>query len=213
MTKKKKKNNTTISFVMISIFFLITYLMGYIKSDVIKLIINMLFLGYVLYIYKDIFKKDIKDFKKNKKKCIKNILLNFLLFTGVILLSNFIMYHVFNGISVSENDYYLRLNFNSSKLVFALLTILYYPLVEGIVFRKAIRDIIDDKWIFIIFSSLVYYFFNIMFTSLSLYNVFVSLTYFFAMMVLSNMYYKNNNFLSTVIVMSLYNLITVLITI
>ena len=161
----------------------------------------------IIYLYKDTFKNDFKDLKENKKKYIKSILINVVLIFAVMIITNALIVILLNINETSENDYSLLTMFKKSPLALILLTSVYYPLVEGVIFRKSVRDIIDNKWTFIIFSSVFYFFFNIAYTSLSLNSIITSLCYLFSMMILSNYYYKSNNFTASVIVMMIYNLI------
>ena len=97
--------------------------------------------------------------------------------------------------------------FKKSPIALMLLTSLYYPVIEGVIFRKSVRDIIDNKWMFIMFSSVFYFFFNVAYTSLSFTSIITSLCYLFSMMLLSSYYYKTNNFTASVLVMMIYNII------
>ena len=79
--------------------------------------------------------------------------------------------------------------------------------LKSIKSHKTQRDIIDNKWIFIMFSSVFYFFFNVAYTSLSFTSIITSLCYLFSMMLLSSYYYKTNNFTASVLVMMIYNII------
>lgn len=214
LTKKQTNKNidSIKSIFIILLYFIIPYLIGYItNSTIISTIIYALFAIIIIYLYKDTFKKDFKDLKKNKKKYIKSILLNVLLVFIVMTLVSLVVGLVFNIKETTENDHSLRMMYKNSPVVLMLLTCVFYPIVEGIVFRKAVRDVIDKRFIFIMFSSLFYFFFNIVYTSMSFNNIMASLCYFFSMLIVSNMYFKNNNFTSSIIVMSIYNFIIFLI--
>lgn len=210
MKKEKKLNILNDSFKSILIilsYFLLPYVINSItKSQVINGIIYLVYAVLLIVLYKDTFKKDFKDMKENKKDYIKKILLNTLLLIIVMAITNAIINALFNINGTSENDYSLLNMFEKSPVVLILLTCIYYPIVEGIVFRKAIRDVIDKKWLFIVFSSLFYFFFNIVYTSMSFNNIMASVCYFFSMMILSNYYWKTNNFTSSVIILILYNI-------
>ena len=208
MKKEEKNKNNLKSIMIIILYFIFPYLMKFLSGiKWLTLLFYMLFVLLIIYLYKDTFKNDFKDLKENKKKYIKSILINVVLIFAVMIITNALIVILLDIKETSENDYSLLTMFKKSPLALILLTSVYYPLVEGVIFRKSVRDIIDNKWTFIIFSSVFYFFFNIAYTSLSLNSIITSLCYLFSMMILSNYYYKSNNFTASVIVMMIYNLI------
>lgn len=208
MKKEEKNKNSLKSIMIIILYFIFPYLMKFLSGiKWLTLLFYMLFALLIIYLYKDTFKNDFKDLKENKKKYIKSILINVVLIFVVMIITNALIGILLDIKETSENDYSLLTMFKKSPLALILLTSIYYPLVEGVIFRKSVRDIIDNKWTFIIFSSVFYFFFNIAYTSLSLNSIITSLCYLFSMMILSNYYYKSNNFTASVIVMMIYNLI------
>lgn len=208
MKKEEKNKNSLKSIMIIILYFIFPYLMKFLSGiKWLTLLFYMLFVLLIIYLYKDTFKNDFKDLKENKKKYIKSILINVVLIFAVMIITNALIVILLNINETSENDYSLLTMFKKSPLALILLTSVYYPLVEGVIFRKSVRDIIDNKWTFIIFSSVFYFFFNIAYTSLSFTSIITSLCYLFSMMILSNYYYKSNNFTASVIVMMIYNLI------
>lgn len=208
MKKEEKNKNSLKSIMIIILYFIFPYLMKFLSGiKWLTLLFYMLFALLIIYLYKDTFKNDFKDLKENRKKYIKSILINVVLIFTVMIITNALIGILLDIKETSENDYSLLAMFKKSPLALILLTSVYYPLVEGVIFRKSVRDIIDNKWTFIIFSSVFYFFFNIAYTSLSLNSIITSLCYLFSMMILSNYYYKSNNFTASVIVMMIYNLI------
>ena len=208
MKKEEKNKNSLKSIMIIILYFIFPYLMKFLSGiKWLTLLFYMLFALLIIYLYKDTFKNDFKDLKENKKKYIKSILINVVLIFAVMIITNALIGILLDIKETSENDYSLLAMFKKSPIALILLTSVYYPLVEGVIFRKSVRDIIDNKWMFIMFSSVFYFFFNVAYTSLSLNSIITSLCYLFSMMILSNYYYKSNNFTASVIVMMIYNLI------
>lgn len=208
MKKKEKNKNSLKSIMIIILYFIFPYLMKFLSGiKWLTLLFYMLFALLIIYLYKGTFKSDFKDFMENKKKYIKSILINVVLIFAVMIITNALIGILLDIKETSENDYSLLTMFKKSPIALILLTSVYYPVVEGVIFRKSVRDIIDNKWMFIMFSSVFYFFFNIAYTSLSLNSIITSLCYLFSMMLLSNYYYKTNNFTASVIVMMIYNLI------
>ena len=196
------------SVMVIVIYFILPYIVN-LLSDVkyVSVVLSLLYLLLIIYLYRDTIISDFKKIAENKKKSIIAIITGVVLIFVSMLLLNVILEVIFNIKGTSENDWSLKKIFDSSPIFLMILTCIYYPIVEGIVFRKALRDIIDKKWLFIIFSSLFYFLFNIIYTSMSLYSLITSICYFTSMFILSTIYYKSDNFILSVLILSIYNLI------
>ncbi len=207
--KKEQTKNSVIALLIIVLYFVLPYLTSmFLDSNLANVITSVIFAIIIIFIYRKSFVSDFNDFKNNKFKYLKSILLNVLLIFLITIVTNLLLTLIFDIRETSENDYSLRTMYESSPIVLFLLTAIYYPIVEGIVFRKTIKEVIDKKWLFIIFSSLFYFFFNVAYTSFTLNNILSSLCYFFIMIVLSNYYWKTNNLTASILVISLSNIIT-----
>ena len=202
------KKETIKSLIVILVYFILPYITGLLSNiKYIALVISILYFLALVFCYRKSFFNDFIEIRKNKKKSVIVILLGILLIFITTIILNIILEVAFSIKGTSENDNALKVIFNASPLLLIILTCIYYPIVEGIVFRKSVRDIIDNKWIFIIFSALFYFVFNIIYTSLSTYAIATSLCYFSTMVILSSIYYKSNNFTISVIILMIYNLI------
>lgn len=212
MEKNKENKNNLRSIMIIILYFIFPYVMKFLSGvKWLVVLLYMLFALLILYLYRNTFKNDFKDIIENKKKYLSSILINVALIFVIMLITNALIGMLFDIKQTSENDYSLLAMFKKSPIILMFLTSLYYPVIEGVIFRKSVRDIIDNKWIFIIFSSVFYFFFNVAYTSLSFTSIITSLCYLFSMMLLSSYYYKTNNFTASVLVMMIYNLIILVI--
>ena len=208
MEKNKENKNNLRSIMIIILYFIFPYVMKFLSGvKWLVVLFYMLFALLILYLYRNTFKRDFKDIKENKKKYLSSILTNVVLIFVIMLVTNALIGMIFDIKQTSENDYSLLSMFKKSPIVLMFLTSLYYPVIEGVIFRKSVRDIIDNKWMFIMFSSVFYFFFNVVYTSLSFTSIITSLCYLFSMMLLSSYYYKTNNFTASVLVMMIYNII------
>lgn len=212
MEKNKENKNNLRSIMIIILYFIFPYVMKFLSGvKWLVVLFYMLFALLILYLYRNTFKRDFKDIKENKKKYLGSILINVVLIFVIMLVTNALIGMIFGIKQTSENDYSLLSMFKKSPIVLMLLTSLYYPVIEGVIFRKSVRDIIDNKWMFIMFSSVFYFFFNVAYTSLSFTSIITSLCYLFSMMLLSSYYYKTNNFTASVLVMMIYNIIILIL--
>lgn len=211
MSNKKslgQNSNLIKSILVIISYFILPYLVSFISdSNLFKYLIYAVYFIFIIYLYKDTFIDDIKNIKENKKSSTKTIILGVIAIFIITILVNASIGIIFNIKKTSENDYSLLKLFNESPFILMILTCIYYPVVEGVIFRKAIRDVVDKKWLFIIFSSLFYFFFNIVYTSMSFDTIMSSVCYFTTMMILSYIYFKTDNFTISMFILMLYNLI------
>lgn len=211
--KEKGKSNVFIKSILVIIsYFALPYVIALIsKSNMIDTMLYLLYAFILIFLYKQVFISDFKDIKKNWKKYLIHMLISIVLIFVSMVLINLIVGVLFNVKEISENDFSLLTTFKENSLVVVLLTCIYYPLVEGIIFRKSVRDIIDNKWFFIMFSAIFYFFFNIVYTSMSFSNIMSSVCYLSTMMIVSHFYWKTNNFTLSVLVMSIFNLVVCLL--
>lgn len=211
--KEKEKSNVFIKSILVIIsYFALPYVIALIsKSNMVDMVLYLLYAFILIFLYKQVFISDFKDIKKNWKKYLMRMLISIVLIFVSMVLINLIVGVLFNVKETSENDFSLLTTFKENSLVVVLLTCIYYPLVEGIIFRKSVRDIIDNKWFFIMFSAIFYFFFNIVYTSMSFNNIMSSVCYLSTMMIVSHFYWKTNNFTLSVLVMSIFNLVVCLL--
>lgn len=211
--KEKETSNVFIKSILVIIsYFALPYVIALIsKSNLIDIMLYLLYAFILIFLYKQVFISDFKDIKKNWKKYLMRMLISIVLIFVSMVLINLIVGVLFNVKGTSENDFSLLTTFKENSLIVVLLTCIYYPLVEGIIFRKSVRDIIDNKWFFIMFSAIFYFFFNIVYTSMSFNNIMSSVCYLSTMMIVSHFYWKTNNFTLSVLVMSIFNLVVCLL--
>lgn len=211
--KEKEKSSAFIKSILVIIsYFALPYVIALIsKSNMVDIMLYLLYAFILIFLYKQVFISDFKDIKKNWKKYLMRMLISIILIFVSMVLINLIVGVLFNVKGTSENDFSLLTTFKENSLIVVLLTCIYYPLVEGIIFRKSVRDIIDNKWFFIMFSAIFYFFFNIVYTSMSFSNIMSSVCYLSTMMIVSHFYWKTNNFTLSVLVMSIFNLVVCLL--
>lgn len=111
-------------------------------------------------------KKIISDFnvlKKNHKKYFSDCIKYWLIGLMIMYISNFIiMYGFQNGIG--ENEETVRSLFTISPLYIYISAVIIAPITEELIFRKAIKDICQNKYLFIIMSGILFGFAHIGFS-------------------------------------------------
>lgn len=100
-------------------------------------------------------KKDIQDLKKNNKKYFKENIHYW--FIGLIIMYavNFLIQFIFTK-SIPNNEEIIREQFQLSPLYIYISAVLIGPLMEEIVFRLSIKNLIKNEYIFMITSGLIF---------------------------------------------------------
>lgn len=167
---------------------------------------NLSLLCLIVWIYRKSIKRDIEDFKKNRKK-IFLIMLQYtiLAFIGIFLVSavRIFIFHSDN----TANDVALYTYFKEVPWLMTIMAIFYYPIVEEFVFKKTLKTIIQKKWLFIITSALFFGYFNVAFTNMTVLNVMDTLPYIVFAFVTAHAYYKTDNILVPIGIKMIYNIV------
>ena len=173
-----------------------------------KFSLNFCFLFLVLMFYRNDIGKVLSDFKKNYKKelwvGLKAIVVGFVLYG----LSSMVLGVIFPEVVDSLMD--TGGAFEQVPVLFILCSLLYYPVIEEIIFKRNFKTVLTNKWSFIFLTALLNAFFQVAFSvtsSIGLLNI-IPCTIFY--MSFSYMYYETNNLAIPVIYRSLYNLIPVI---
>lgn len=216
MSKGKNDRNKKL---FVSLFVWVIYILWILQVSSIKLnltnfLLHLLFLGILVFIYRDDLKKDFKNFKKDGKKGIKSVLLYTLILFGILLVSNVLITVIsklmggeFAADSSSQLIGKLFHNTPFGTLFVMFLTIIFYSVVEELVFRKSIRDNIKSPVLFVIVSSLITWYFQATIFSPQLSEFVVSLSVLFNSIFASIVYVKKGNILYAIFPRMLYNLI------
>lgn len=118
---------------------------------------GVLILLLILLFYKDL-KRDFIKLKKMKKEkllitldtCFRYWLIGLV----IMIVSNFLINKL--GISSSTNDVNVRNMLDASPILAGISVILLSPFIEEIVFRMSFKDIIKNKWLFIMISGCIF---------------------------------------------------------
>ena len=108
----------------------------------------------IVFILRKKVAKDFKDMKKNHKEYFKKYFKFWLISIGIMLVSNLFINLATNGIAGNEES--LRETFKISPFYIYFSSVIYAPLVEELVFRQSIKNIIPNKVLFVILSGLIF---------------------------------------------------------
>ena len=92
---------------------------------------------------------------KYHKEYFKKYFKFWLISVGIMMLSNFIInFFVKTGISANEET--IRETFKISPIYIFFSSVIFAPVVEELVFRQSLKNIIPNKYIFIIVSGIIF---------------------------------------------------------
>lgn len=133
--------NTTTLPIWVKVFYLTMY--------------SVLTASLIMIIYNKKISKDFKDMKKNSIKYFNKYIKYWLIGLFIMMVSNlFINLIVTNDIP--SNEQAIRETFNISPLYIFFSAVIYAPIVEELIFRQSIKNIFNNKWLFIIISGLLF---------------------------------------------------------
>lgn len=182
-----------------------------IQKTLYLLIADILLIIIFISIYKKDIKKDFKNYyQKNFFKNFKISIKYWLLGLGAMMLCNYIII-IFVGNSISGNEQAVRELIDKVPLFMLFETLIYAPITEEIIFRKSIKDIINNKKAYIIISGLVFGLVHVAFSITDIKEIFFILPYSIIGMIFASCYYKTNNIFSTITSHSLHNSLTLIL--
>lgn len=119
-----------------------------------------LLLALIIYILKTSFKKDIEDIKKNHQIYFKKYFPYWFLMLGLMMFSNSMILGIMqlfgNSTSLPENEQLIRSTFQTAPFYIYFSSVIIVPIMEELVFRRGIRNIIKNDVLFIIVSGFVF---------------------------------------------------------
>ena len=188
---------------------------NYIDYACLNTFIELIMFVVVLLFYKKYLKKDLVLFKLNKKDYIKKIISYFLIFLvvkyGVTLFSSLLLVMLGSDLVTSENQEAVVTLAKTLPFMMMISTSLLAPFVEEGIFRLGIKKVINNKYLFILVSGLIFGFMHIFPTELPLYVALIeSLNYVTMGLLLAYIYNETDNLYVVVIIHALNNLLSML---
>ena len=113
-----------------------------------------LVMGLIMLIMYKKIKRDIDDIKINHKIYFKKYFKYWLISIGIMMISNAIINLLGNGLSGNEEA--LRNTFKISPFYIYFSSVIFAPIVEELIFRQSIKNIIPNNIVFIIVSGFIF---------------------------------------------------------
>ena len=184
-------------------------------SDTTKIIItiinDILFLSLLISIYYKTIKDNFKKyFNNNFKNNLTTSIRYWLTGLTIMIISNYIIAIITNG-QLSENEEAVRSLINIAPLYMAFQTIIYAPISEELIFRKSIRDIFNNKWIYAIISGAIFGGLHVLSSITDITSLLYLIPYCSLGIIFGLLYYKTNNIFSTIMIHSIHNTLALIL--
>ncbi len=119
------------------------------------IIFEIFLMGLIVLVLNKKISKDFQNMRKYHKEYFKKYFKFWLISVGIMMLSNFIInFFVKTGISANEET--IRETFKISPIYIFFSSVIFAPVVEELVFRQSLKNIIPNKYIFIIVSGIIF---------------------------------------------------------
>lgn len=187
---------------------------GIVDEIITVFIADLIFFLGIVILYKNDLKQGfitfIKEFSISKKVLfiIKWVAILF----AINIIGGIITEMIFPSLESDGNTTSIYSLASISTIYTIFKALIFAPIAEELVFKKTIREIINNNTLFIVTSSLIYALINIMYTDISVLTIFDMISYFAFSAVLSHVYIKNkDNIVMPMLIKFSYNLIPLII--
>lgn len=186
---------------------IITLLFYYLNIDnntfkhIYLIVTSLIYLVFVIFVYRNELKIDLKNLIL--KKVLKYIPI-YIIGISLMILSNYLISKITN-VNLSENEIRVREYIKLFPIYMTFSTVIYAPIVEEITFRKTFRNIINNGYLFVIISGIIFGLVHIKTGSLQ--DFLMIIPYIIMGIDLSYIYYKSDNIFTSMIIHCMHNLV------
>lgn len=184
--------------------------LGFNNTILVNFISDIIFMAFIIFMYRNNLKEDIKKFKKYKPaKLIGTILLWVVIIFVFNMVCGMITEFLVPGYEGDANTEAVYNLYNVSTWYTIFKTMIFGTLAEEILYRESVRDNVKNNILFAIISAVIYTIMNLVFTGIpENYFMFSILINFLPAIFFSIAYIRNdNNILLLSLIKFCYNLI------
>lgn len=125
-------------------------------SKTLYLSVTEIFLiGLIIYILRNQLEDMLKSLKKNHREYFHKYFKYWFLILGIMYISNFVIMIITEG-GIANNEQAVRDTFKVAPIYTYVSAVMFAPLLEELTFRQGIRNLFQNKWLFIIVSGFVF---------------------------------------------------------
>ena len=173
--------------------------------------LDLLFIGLLIFIYRKSIFRDFKNFFN--RQVFSNISLSFkywLIGFLIMVFSNFIIAIITNG-TLASNEEAVRDLIDKYPIYMAFQVMFYAPLTEEVIFRKSIKDAVNNKYLYVIISGLIFGGLHVISSINGLIDLIYLIPYCTLGFVFAYLYTKTNNIFSTITAHSFHNTLALIL--
>lgn len=162
-----------------------------------------------LYIFRKDLKRDFTEFRKYFREYNSVVLSTYI--KGLVAL--FILslsIRLYTGLNTPTNQESINLMLDSNFILTAFLAIIYAPFVEELLFRGVFRKFINNKWLYIFISGLLFGLAHVIDDFQSVSELLYVLVYGSLGCFLASLYYKTNNICTNMLMHIIQNTLSIL---
>ena len=185
------------------------------NTTMISFLADLIFLVCIIFVYRDNLKNDFENLKKDYK--ISNIIKTVIIWVVIIFVFNILMGAITEMICpnmiVDDNTNAITSLLDASTFYTIFKAMIFAVVAEELLYRESISDVVKNKYLFVVISSIIYTFLNFIFVGFQSVNIIIYiLSYFLPALLFSTAYVKNNNnIIILMLIKFFYNLIPLII--
>jgi len=162
-----------------------------------SIICDILMIALIILLFNKSIKKDFKDIKKNDNEYYSKYFKYYLIGLFIMMISNLIISFISNG-SNAGNQETIEEMFDKAPVYIYCSAVFFAPIVEELVFRRAIKNIIPNSLLFILTSGLIFGGLHIIGTIEAWYDILYLIPYSSLGIVFAYILQKTNNIFVTI---------------
>ena len=185
------------------------------NTTMISFLADLIFLVCIIFVYKDNLKNDFENLKKDYK--ISNIIKTVIIWVVIIFVSTILMgaitEMIYPNMAADDNTNTITSLLDASTFYTIFKTMIFAVVAEELLYRESISDVVKNKYLFVVISSIIYTIMNFIFVGFesNIIAMYV-LIYFLPALLCSTAYVKNNNnIIILMLIKFFYNLIPLII--
>lgn len=185
------------------------------NATMLSFLADLIFLICIVFAYRDNLKKDFENLKKDYK--ISSIIKTIIIWVVIIFVFNILMgaltEMIYPNMATDDNTNAMSTLFKTSMSYSLFKTMIFAVVAEELLYRESISDVVKNKYIFIVISSIIYTIMNFIFVGFESDIIVMDiLSYFLPALLFSTAYVKNNNnIIILMLIKFTYNLIPTII--
>ncbi|MDD4035938.1 MAG: CPBP family intramembrane metalloprotease [Bacilli bacterium] len=169
---------------------------------------DIIFIIILIKTYSKDLREAYYDFKDNYKDYIDDMFKYWILGLLTMVITNFAIVYLTPS-EMASNEEAVRNLITKAPIYMVFSTVLFAPLSEEIIFRRAFRDLFESKWLYVLMSGMVFGALHAVTEFSNFYEILFIIPYSALGIAFALLYVKNNNILTPIIMHTLHNAILV----